>query len=114
MPNPEHKPPETTQFSFPDKDQLLVECLHAQYGHLDQGEARAKLEIFNPDVLSQEEFDAEFVLNDTKQPFVYVTRRADNVRGSLMYVDVPRLYFAFRPAIDVQIPPQPEKENTAE
>jgi hypothetical protein len=43
-----------------------------------------------------EEFKAEFEMHALLAPIVYVTRKADGVKGTLMFRHHPRLYFAWQ------------------
>ena len=43
-----------------------------------------------------EELQRDFIVRSFLAPFVFVTRRADNVRGSLEFTHSPRWYFDFR------------------
>ena len=39
----------------------------------------------------------EFIVESFLAPFVVVTRKADNVKGSMMFKHSPRVYFNFTP-----------------
>lgn len=44
-----------------------------------------------------EEMSRDFTVQSFMAPFVFVTRRADGVRGTLEFTHSPRFYFNFRP-----------------
>jgi hypothetical protein len=44
-----------------------------------------------------EEMSRDFSVQSFMAPFVFVTRRADGVRGTLEFTHSPRFYFNFRP-----------------
>jgi hypothetical protein len=44
-----------------------------------------------------EQMSAEFKVDSFLAPFVFVTRKADGVEGSLEFTHSPRFYFNFRP-----------------
>lgn len=57
------------------------EALEAQYGQ----------------VWSTAEMTEEFTAHGFGAPFIVVTRKSDNVKGSLEFQHSPRLYFNFQP-----------------
>jgi hypothetical protein len=76
--------------------QDIVNLLAAQFSHMDQGEARASLERLHNPVLSNDELLEQFELSHFDPPYVHVIRKADGKRGTLAFVDSPRLYFEFQ------------------
>ena len=95
MTNPNENCPETVDISFPGTSQTIIDVLASQYGHLESGEARAKLEALQETVWNDEEFNKLFDVVSTVPPYVYVTRKQDGVSGTVMFVDQPRFYFSF-------------------
>ena len=87
--------PETITVNVPGTTQTIVDILQDQYGHLESGEARAKLEMLLSEVWTQSEFDALFDATGTTPPYVAVVRKQDGVAGTVMFVDSPRFYFSF-------------------
>lgn len=87
--------PETVDIPFPGTSQTIVDILADQYGNLDSGEARAKLEALQTTVWNAEEFGALFDVTHIEPPYVHVTRKQDGATGTVMFVDAPRFYFSF-------------------
>jgi hypothetical protein len=56
---------------------------------------RKALEARYGRVWTTQELAADFEVVGFLAPFVVVTRKADSVRGSLMFQHSPRLYFSF-------------------
>jgi hypothetical protein len=77
--------------------QDVIRTLAAQYSHMDQGEARTALERLHNPVWTNDELMERFELSHFEPPFVHVIRKTDSVRGTVAYIDSPRLYFAFQP-----------------
>lgn len=77
--------------------QTVVNILNEQYGHLDANEARAVLETYYTDgVWSDEDLAKDFAVSHFgAPPYIHVIRRADRLRGTLMFLPVPRFYFSF-------------------
>ena len=48
-------------------------------------------------VWDTEELSRDFEVKDFMAPFVVVKRKADGVKGSLMFQGSPRFYFSFTP-----------------
>jgi len=59
---------------------------------------KAALEAEHGKVWTTDELTADFSVEGFMAPFVVVTRRADGVRGSMMFRSHPRFYFGFSPA----------------
>ena len=85
--------------------QTVVNILNEQYGHLDSGEARALLESYYTDgVWNNEELGEHFeVSHFDEPPYVHVIRKADGVRGTLMFLPVPRFYFPFNAESNINV-----------
>jgi hypothetical protein len=49
-----------------------------------------------------EEMSRDFTVDSFLAPFVFVTRKADGVRGTLEFTHSPRFYFDFRPDSEVK------------
>ena len=58
---------------------------------------RELLEALHGDVWDTQQLVQTFEVHGYMAPFVAVTRRADNVKGSLLFQHAPRYYFAFDP-----------------
>ena len=96
MTKPENKPePETIDVEIPGGLQAIVDILHDQYGALDGGEVRAKLEALEPNVWTSDEFVRQFDVSNVHPPYVDVIRKEDGATGTVMFVDSPRFYFSF-------------------
>jgi hypothetical protein len=87
----------SAEINFNASQQDIVRILAAQFAHMDQGEARAALERLHNNVLSEEQFLAQFQLVNLDAPYAHVIRKADGHRGTMSFIDVPRLYFDFHP-----------------
>jgi hypothetical protein len=89
----------SVSIELPDNPQMVVDILTAQFGHLDAGEARTALEACagTADVWNDESLMAAFEVSHFVPPYVSVIRRSDGVRGTVMFIDAPRLYFSFVP-----------------
>lgn len=92
-----HKTIPSTDIPVNASQQDVIRTLAAQYAHMDQGEARAALERLHDPVWTNDELLAQFELTTFDPPCVHVIRKADGVRGTVAYIDSPRLYFAFQP-----------------
>jgi hypothetical protein len=84
---------------LPDNAQTVVDILTAQFGHLEAGEARTALEACAgvTDVWNDDSLMAAFEASHFVPPYVRVIRRSDGVRGTVLFIDTPRLYFSFVP-----------------
>ena len=56
---------------------------------------RAKLEAEHGDVWSTAEMQKDFSVIGFMAPFIVVTRKSDQKKGSLMFTHSPRFYFGF-------------------
>ena len=75
----------------------VIRILAAQYAHMDQGEARAFLERTHKPVWSNEELLTHFEVSHFDPPFVHVIQKETRTRGTVFFIDKPRLYFDFQP-----------------
>jgi hypothetical protein len=85
----------TTTIGIPESSKLLVEILQQLYGHMDAGTARAALESFYSPVWNEDEFLADFSVEETHAPYVTVVNRHTGQRGTAICLDAPRFYFLF-------------------
>jgi hypothetical protein len=60
-------------------------------------ELQAELDAGRP-IWTTDELQRDFNVEGFSAPFVIVRRKADNVRGSLMFTHSPRHYFGWAPA----------------
>jgi hypothetical protein len=75
---------------------------------MDAGEVRAILEAAYPNapqtndqnVWTSEQLLDIFEISHFEPPYVHVIRKADAVRGTVLFVAAPRFYFAFQPVKD--------------
>lgn len=81
---------------FAASSAALIDALEKQYAHMDQGEARAALENLHQPVWSNDELLDVFEVSHFEPPFVHVIRKTDGTRGTVVFVDSPRLYFSFQ------------------
>lgn len=75
----------------------VARILAAQYSHMSFDEAREVLERANNTVWSNDDLMAVFEVNRFDPPYVHVIRKTDGVRGTVAFIDTPRIYFAFQP-----------------
>jgi hypothetical protein len=73
----------------------LVATLAAQYAHMDKHEARTSLEKLHEPVWDNDELLDVFEVSHFEPPLVHVIRKTDGVRGTVVFIDSPRLYFSF-------------------
>lgn len=59
---------------------------------------KEQLEEQYGEVYSTAEMDEHYEITGFMAPFVVVRRRADDVKGSMMFQDNPRYYFSFKEA----------------
>ena len=71
---------------------LMVQAINSQPAE------RAELEKRVGQCWDTEEAVAEFDFIGFAAPFAIVTRKADGAKGGLMFQDMPRYYFKFKPA----------------
>lgn len=73
----------------------VAAVLQAQYGHLENGEIRAMLEVSGRQVWTNDELLETFEVSHFEPPYVHVIRKEDGQRGTIMFIDTPRFYFSF-------------------
>ncbi len=76
--------------------EALVAALAAQYAHMHKDEARASLEKLHEPVWDNDELLDVFEVSHFEPPIVHVIRKSDGARGTLVFIDSPRLYFSFQ------------------
>lgn len=76
-------------------NETLVATLAAQYAHMALSEARSSLEKLHELVWDNDELLEVFEVSYFEPPLVHVIRKADRVRGTVVFIDSPRLYFSF-------------------
>ena len=76
-------------------DQLLVDKLRSYYAGATEETARKDLAEKYGTVWNDSELMSEFAASIFDGPVLRVIRKSDGVRGTVAYVDKPRLYFAF-------------------
>lgn len=76
----------------------MLDVLAAQFSNLDYDEARSALERYYGDqVWTCDELCDTFGISHFAPPHIHVIRRHDACRGTVLYIDLPRLYFSFIP-----------------
>lgn len=81
-------------------NKLLSMQLQDQYADRPETDVRNDLqEKYGDEVWDDVEFDQLFAVHMFNSPVVHVIRRTDGSRGTVAYVDSPRVYFAFVPEI---------------
>lgn len=80
---------------LPQDDRELGEILNELYRPKDAGEARALLESGGGPVWNEEEFCRDFIPGNYDPPYVSAIRKADQMPGTLLFIDHPRFYFSF-------------------
>ena len=74
----------------------LVEVLAKEYAYADIEEVMKALRChYGNDVWTDDELCAEFGISHFDPPYVHVIRRSDGKRGSVAYINTPRIYFWF-------------------
>ena len=77
--------------------QDITRILTAQYSHMPIDDARAILSTINSPVWSNDELLDVFEVSHFDPPYVHVIRKENGDRGTVAFIDKPRLYFAFQP-----------------
>lgn len=88
-----------TNAAFADEDQLLVLKLREYYADVTEEDARQDLTEKYGAVWNDKELLSEFAASIFDGPLLRVIRKADGMRGTVAYIDKPRLYFAFAPEL---------------
>lgn len=86
-----------TNIEIVASQQDVVRILAAQYAHMSVDDARAALSRINSPVWSNDELMEIFEVSHFDPPYVHVIRKDNGVRGTVAFIDTPRLYFAFQP-----------------
>lgn len=86
-----------TDFQVNATQNDVARILNAQYAVMDQGEARAHLERMHTPVWSNDELAEQFEVSHFDPPYVHVIKKSDGQRGTVAFIDSPRLYFDFHP-----------------
>lgn len=86
-----------TDTAFANEDQLLVLKLREYYEGVDESTARQDLTEKYGTVWNDEELLSEFAASIFDGLLLRVIRKTDGIRGTVAYIDKPRLYFAFEP-----------------
>lgn len=74
----------------------LVEVLAKQYSRVEREEIIKALRChYGDDVWTDDELCDEFGISHFDPPYVHVIRRVDGIRGSVAYLNTPRIYFWF-------------------
>ena len=77
--------------------QDIVRILTAQYAHMSAEETRAVLGTINSPIWSNDELLETFEVSHFDPPYVHVIQKENGERGTVAFIDKPRLYFAFQP-----------------
>jgi hypothetical protein len=85
----------TTDIIVVASNKDVVALLKNQYSHLEKGEVRTILEQTQTPVWSNDELLETFEVSHFEPPYVHVIRKEDARRGTVMFLDDPRLYFSF-------------------
>ncbi len=79
-------------------NEVLAQRLNEYYAGKPEKDIVTDLQKkYNAETWNAEEFDELFSVRIFKSPLVHVVRRKDGVRGTLAYIDDPRIYFSFIP-----------------
>lgn len=79
-------------------DEVLAQCLNDYYAEKPKTDIIADLQKkYDTETWDAREFEDLFSVCIFKSPLVHVVRRKDGVRGTLAYIDNPRIYFSFMP-----------------
>ena len=73
----------------------LVTIVNSQVESGDSNNERIRLETKYGKVWDTDELTSEFDVHGFAAPFVIVTRKSNNKRGSMCFQDWPRFYFKF-------------------
>jgi len=85
-----------TDIEIVASQQGVARILAAQYAHMSSDEAKAALARTNNPVWSNDELMEVFEVSHFDPPYVHVIKKADGTRGTVAFIDTPRLYFAFQ------------------
>jgi hypothetical protein len=79
-------------------DQTLANILNTQYARADIDATCAALSAAGYSVWTNEQLLADFEVEMFEPPYVRVIRKQDGVRGTVAFIDSPRVYFYFKPS----------------
>lgn len=65
---------------------------------------RISLEIKHGQVWDTDEVQRDFVVESFLAPFVFVKRRSDGIRGTMIFQHSPRFYFDFKSSDNTLVP----------
>lgn len=89
--------PPNTDIEITATQSDVARVLNSQYAHMSLDDAKSALLRTNSNVWTNEELVDAFELSHFDPPYVYVIRKTDGIRGTVAFIDQPRLYFAFQP-----------------
>lgn len=75
---------------------IMVAEVNSQVESLNPDSERKRLEAQHGKVWDTAEMQADFSVIGFAAPFVVVTRKSDNARGTLLFQHSPRFYFSFK------------------
>lgn len=78
-------------------DQTLAHILNTQYARADIDATYAALFDAGYSVWTNEQLLAEFEVELFEPPYVTVIRKEDGQRGTVAFIESPRVYFYFKP-----------------
>lgn len=81
-----------------DATENVRRAMVAELREVNPDRAALETEYGKDGVFDTDELTERFSVEGFMAPFVVATRKADGVRGSLMFKSSPRLYFGFSPA----------------
>jgi hypothetical protein len=89
-------------------DQTLANILNSQYAKTDVNATCEALTAKGYDVWTNEQLLIDFEVEMFAPPYVRVIRKKDGARGTVAFIDSPRVYFYFNPATnnDTEQPPK--------
>lgn len=76
-------------------DELLISKLRERYVGYSEQQVRLDLEAKYTETWNDEELLQEFEVHQFDGPVVHVIRKKDARRGTVGFIDAPRVYFAF-------------------
>lgn len=77
------------------EDELLIQKLRARYANQTEAQVRADLRDKYTETWNDAELLHDFEVHSFDGPTVRVIRKRDGKRGTVGYIDVPRVYFVF-------------------
>jgi hypothetical protein len=75
---------------------VAVQMINADVESMDENSGRKRLESKYGKVWDTQELQKAFSVQGFMAPFVVVTRKSDNKKGSLEFQHLPRFYFNFQ------------------